>query len=207
AWCWWSRGSPSPGIATRRRWCPPACWWPPGRSSTGSSPPEAGSRGGDGAGRRRGPRDEPRPGRPIGGGAAERPAVAVVAAEEGLGLGGVGGAHGVGVPLDLAADAVGDVAQVVGLGQPAGVLEVRARRLAGLAGVDPLGVVALGAGEGGFGRREALELLLGQEDVLAVVGEDHAVVADEQHAVVPLGDLAVRPGLGLGGALMPGEPD
>src|SRR5688572_7731870 len=46
-----------------------------------------------------------------------------------------------GVPLNLLAQAIRDVAQVVGLGQPAGVLEVRAGRLARLAGVNPLGVV------------------------------------------------------------------
>ena len=70
------------------------------------------------------------------------PSLAILAADERVGLGGVGGGELDGVPLELLAGAVGDVAQVVGLGQPAGVLEVAGRRRAGLAGVDPLGVVA-----------------------------------------------------------------
>src|SRR5437879_6044807 len=71
----------------------------------------------------------------------QRPALAVLAADVGLGLGGIRVAEPLRVPLQLLAGAVGDIAQVVGLGQPARVVEVAERRCARLAGVELLGVV------------------------------------------------------------------
>src|SRR5215472_5568312 len=59
-----------------------------------------------------------------------------------LSIRGVGGAHGVGVPFEFSADAEGDVAKVIGLGEPAGVLEVGQGLLAVCDRVDPFLVVA-----------------------------------------------------------------
>ena len=52
-----------------------------------------------------------------------------------------------------------------------------------------------------------LLVLLGEQDVLAVVGQEHPLGSDEQHAVGPIGDgtLAPRPGLLL--ALVPVQGD
>src|SRR4051812_42291692 len=57
----------------------------------------------------------------------QHPPLAVLAADERVRLRGVAGLHAFGVPLQLLARAVGHVAEVVGLGQPAGVLEVGER--------------------------------------------------------------------------------
>src|SRR5262249_25535412 len=69
------------------------------------------------------------------------PALAVVAAEELLRLGGVANPHRPGVPLQTLAGAVGDVAEVVRLGQQTTVAEMTRRRRAGLAGPQPFGVM------------------------------------------------------------------
>ena len=70
------------------------------------------------------------------------------------------------VPLELLADAVGDVAQVIGLGEPAGVLEVAGRRRAGLAGVNPLGVMAERLRDGRRRGVKSLNLLPGSSTCL-----------------------------------------
>ena len=64
-----------------------------------------------------------------------------------LGLRGVAGVELGGVPLELLAHAVGDIPQVIGLGQPARIGKSAGRRRAGLAGVNPLGVVAQRLGD------------------------------------------------------------
>ena len=46
------------------------------------------------------------------------------------------------------------------------------------------------SGWSGSGRLKSCELLLRQQHVLAVVGQQHPLVADEQHAAVPLRDAA-----------------
>src|SRR5579883_2136738 len=137
----------------------------------------------------------------------ERPALAVFAMEERLGLGGIGGIELGGVPLQRLAGAVGDIAQVVGLGEPARVVEVAGCRRAGLAGVDPLGVVAQRLGDELLGALEVVEVLLGQEEVLAVAGQEHPLGALEQDAALPalLGNGTGRPGLGFLLALVPVE--
>ncbi len=70
------------------------------------------------------------------------PTRAIVAADESVGGGAIGGPHVRRVPFQADAAAKGDVAQMVGFGQPAGVIEVAGCRLAGLAGREPLGVMA-----------------------------------------------------------------
>ncbi len=51
----------------------------------------------------------------------------------------------------------------------------------------------------------SFDSLVEQEQVLAVVGQQHPAVADEQHAARPLRDLAPRPDVRLPRALVPGE--
>src|SRR6188472_3875312 len=85
-----------------------------------------------------------------------------------------------GVPLNLLADAIGDVAEVVRLRQPAGVLEVAGGRLAGFAGVDPLGMMPLRRWNKRLGAFEVFELVFGEQQMLAVIGEEHSLVADEE---------------------------
>src|SRR5207302_1816616 len=92
----------------------------------------------------------------------EFPTFAVFAAEEAVGFGRVAGAHVFRVPFQLLAGAVGDVAEVVRLREPAGVFKVGRGRRAGLASLDPFGVVTRRARDGGRGALEADEFLLGQ---------------------------------------------
>src|SRR5262245_52729943 len=67
----------------------------------------------------------------------QRPPLAILASEEFLRVRGVRDLHVLRIPLDALAGAVGDIAEVVGLGEQAAVGEVARRRGAGLAGVDP----------------------------------------------------------------------
>ncbi len=71
------------------------------------------------------------------------PALAVFTAYERLGIGSIGGTHRLGIPMEFLAGAVGDVAEVVGLCQQTGVLEVAQGRCAAFAGIDPVLVVAV----------------------------------------------------------------
>ena len=134
------------------------------------------------------------------------PALAVFAAQEWIGGAGVGHARVRGVPLEPAAGAERDVAEVVGFGEPAGVFEVRQGAALALAGVDPLLVMAGGLGKLLRRTGEAREVLLGQKQVLSVVGEQHAFFPNEQRAVAPLRDAALFPDFRALVALMPGHP-
>ncbi len=78
------------------------------------------------------------------------------------------------------------------------------RRRAVLDRVDPLGVLAGAVGDEGLGRLEILELGFGQQHVLAVVGEQHALVTDEEHTAAPLADEGiVLPHVRFAAALVP----
>jgi hypothetical protein len=74
-----------------------------------------------------------RAGRP----ALQFPTLAVCAVNEPSRFGSVGGFQQLWIPLELLADAVGDVAQVVGFGQPAGILD---RSCSGRVGSRPSAV-------------------------------------------------------------------
>src|SRR5213075_3296857 len=85
-------------------------------------------------------------------------------------------------------------------------LEVARGRLAGLARVYPFRVMTDGFRDDRFRALEACEILLGQQQMLVVIGEQHAPIrADEQHAALPLRDTARGPELWLVLALMPGQ--
>src|SRR5277367_3528141 len=73
---------------------------------------------------------------------AQCPTFAVIAADQRLGLRCVGGIQLGRVPLELFADAVSHVPEVVCLGQPTRILEVAGRGSAGFASVDPLSIMA-----------------------------------------------------------------
>src|SRR5262249_38674553 len=112
-----------------------------------------------------------------------RPAPAVLLAEELLGLRllRLGGS---GVPVDGRGGAVVAVPQHARLGKGAAVVEAARRLAAGLARLDPLLVVADRLGDAHV-RLDALEVLLRQQLVLRVAGQQHALGADEQGAVAP----------------------
>src|SRR5207302_284177 len=86
-----------------------------------------------------------------------------------------------------------------------GVIEVGTGRLAGLARFDPLLVMAAHAGDERFRLFEVLEIPLGQQEVFAVIRQQHAFVAGEQHAVVPLRYFLFRVVRRLPRALIPGD--
>ena len=135
----------------------------------------------------------------------EVPAFAVGAFDKLGGLGGVGAAEGGGVPGDFFADAVGDIAEVIGFGEASTVFEVAGGRGAGFAGEEPFGVVADAFGDGSSWPSEVFEFLLGEEEMFAVVGEEHAFFADKEATFAPLGDFLFSPELGFNFALIPSD--
>src|SRR5262249_6068586 len=138
-------------------------------------------------------------------GLSKLPALAVVTAEVLLRLGRVANPHRPGVPLQALAGTIGDVAKMVRLGQQPAVAEVARRRSAGLAGSQPLRVMADRLGNRSRRIFEPRELLLRQQDVLAVVGQEHSLGADEEDAAVPMRDLLLPEHGGPFTALRPGD--
>src|SRR5262249_43982751 len=104
------------------------------------------------------------------------------------------------IPLDLLARPERDVAEMIRLGRPAGVLEVGAgRRAVALRVVQPLDPVARRARQRLGRRLESFEFLLGEQLACA---EQHPFVADEElRSAAPLGHPAGR----LAVALMPDQ--
>src|SRR5262249_31426599 len=100
----------------------------------------------------------------IGPRSGERPPLAILPTDERLGLGRIAGVQPGGIPLQLLPGTIGDIPQVVGLGQPPGIGEGTGRRLARLAGVNPLRVMAQRLGDERLGPLEVLEILLRQQD-------------------------------------------
>ena len=96
--------------------------------------------------------------------------------------------------------------QVV-LDEQAGIVEVAGGGLARLAGVDPLLVMPQRRLEPRLGRLETLELVLGQQEVAAVVGQQHALLAIEQHAQPPLVQVETGRRLGPLHAVGPDQRD
>src|SRR5579862_1033105 len=140
--------------------------------------------------RKAGAEESPR--RPFGqvGCSLQRPALAVLALDPLVGFGAVLGLEVGRVPLELLAEPHRQVAQQDELREGSRLGEVRERRLAALDGVDPLGVVARGAGQRGLGLLHVLELLLRQPFARAAVvvgGIERALRPDEERSAA--GDL------------------
>ena len=93
------------------------------------------------------------------------------------------------VPLDFLPNAKGDVPEQRGFRQRGGVIKIARRRSAGLARKQPLRVVSDGVGDDRFRSCEPGEILLRQQQVLAVVGKNLALRSNKKHAAVPLRDL------------------
>ena len=72
----------------------------------------------------------------------EIPTLAVIASNESLSIGSVGGTHLFCIPLDFLPGAIRDVAEMVGLGQQAGVFKVAQCRSAAFARDNPVLVMA-----------------------------------------------------------------
>lgn len=79
------------------------------------------------------------------------------AAEEAVGGFVVGDAHGFGTPHDLATGAMGDVAEMIGFGERAGVAEGAAGGRAVADGGQKFGVLAGGVSDEGFRALEVFE--------------------------------------------------
>src|SRR5580765_7172958 len=126
------------------------------------------------------------------------PVLAIFAADERVRRARVGHAEFGRIPLQLLAGAIGYVAEVVRLRQPAGVLEVASGRLASLASVNPFRMMADGFRDERFRALEAGKIFLWQQQMLVVTGEQHAPVrANEEHAAVPLRNAGGSPDLRL----------
>ena len=97
------------------------------------------------------------------------PRYPVFAADELIRFRRVLGFHVCRVPLQLFARAVCDVTQMVGFGEPARVLEVARGGFAGLAGVNPLGVMSERLRDKRFRLDEIFELVLGQQHVFLII--------------------------------------
>ena len=72
---------------------------------------------------------------------SQLPSFSVFAADEFVGVGGVG-FEGLWVPINFVTEAIGDVAEVIGFGEWAGVIEGTSGGRARFAGVDPFLVMA-----------------------------------------------------------------
>lgn len=107
------------------------------------------------------------------------------------------------IPFQLLADAICDVAEVIGFGQPSGIFKIARRWRARFAGVNPFGVMAERFRDEGIGAFEVSEFGFRQQRVFAVIGEQHAFVANKQHAGIPLRDAVVLPDFWLVRALIP----
>ncbi len=139
---------------------------------------------------------------------SEGPAFAVFFGDVFLGVGVIGAGGGGGVVVEFFAEAIGDIAEEDGFGEGGGVGEVAGGWGVVFAGFDPLVVVADGGGDGLVWRLEVFELVMGEEDTAAVIGEEHAFVADEEGSCAPLvGEFEVDELLGAFVAVVPGEVD
>ena len=125
-----------------------------------------------------------------------------------IGVARVGDGEFGGVPLQLFAGAIGGVAEQHGFGQRAAVIEIAGGGGAVFAGFDPFGVVADRFGNGMRRGGEIFVAIFGQELQHAIIGGEHAFVADEERAVAPFKGIA---GFGKDGrvfvAVVPGEMD
>src|SRR5690348_5779206 len=95
-------------------------------------------------------------------GSNDLPTPAIFSAEEVFGLGSVADTQRLGIPFETFAGAVGDVAEVVGLGQQATVAEMARRRRTRLTSVQPFRMVAERVGNGRGWRLEIGELFFRQ---------------------------------------------
>src|SRR5215475_13388251 len=132
------------------------------------------------------------------------PTLAILAADQRLDLGRVLRAEVLEVPLELLTRPERDVAEVIRFGQPARVFEVASSGRAGLTGVNPLGVMAERLRDELFGPFEVRELGFRQQSVFAVIGKQHALVADEQNSAFPVWDAGFFQDLRLIRPLIPG---
>src|SRR5262245_30009024 len=140
------------------------------------------------------------------GGLDQLPTLAILAADQRLDLGRVLRAEVLEVPLEFLTRPERDVAEVIRFGQPARVFEVASSGRAGLTGVNPLGVMAERLRDERFGPFEVRELGFRQQSVFAVIGKQHALVADEQNSAFPLRDPGFFQDLRLIRPLVPAEP-
>ncbi|MFM1944111.1 MAG: hypothetical protein RI897_3093, partial [Verrucomicrobiota bacterium] len=111
------------------------------------------------------------------------PAIAVGAAEEGIGIG-VIELHFFRVPVEAGGDALGDGAEEDGFGEGVDAFEAGAGGFAALAGADPLVEFADGSGKG-FGRGlEFAHADIGNEAwvIATEAGEDFTAVTDEEES-------------------------
>ena len=100
----------------------------------------------------------------------EFPTLAVIAPNEPLGIGSVGGAHLFCIPQDLLAGTKRDVAKVVGLSQQTGIFKVAQCRSPAFACGDPVLVVAGRARDERVRAFEIGELLFRKQNVSLVIG-------------------------------------
>jgi len=143
----------------------------------------------------------------------EVPALTVGRVDEFVGRREVGDAEGWAVPVEfLPVEAEGEAAEEGDFGKGAAVIEIGAGGRAPLAGVDPVAIVAFGAGDGLRRAFVCLHFFLGEEAAAGgAVGtvHDFALVADDDGAYT--GDLAVGFEIGgagqFAGAVVPGYLD
>jgi len=119
---------------------------------------------------------------------SQLPAFAIAAGNETVCLGSVCGLHFRYVPNELFPTPVGDIAEVVCFGQPAGVFEIGAGRCAAFAGFDPFLVMPWRTPDRRRWALETREISLWQKQMLSIVGEEHSLAADEEAAAIPLRD-------------------
>ena len=97
---------------------------------------------------------------------------------------------------------------MIGLGQWSGIGKItQGLRSLPFAGANPLSLLTGGRCDRSLGTLETLEFFLGQQDELAIIGQQHALFTNEERAVAPFGNSTLVPDFRFFGALIPGVLD
>src|SRR5438105_482559 len=119
------------------------------------------------------------------------PAFSIATSNEALSFRRIGHFHCLRIPVNLFAGAISDVAKVIGFSEPAGIFEIGTGGLAGFAALQPFFVMAGRTRDSRLRALETFKIFLGEQNVFAVIGEQHPLAADEEAGAVPLRNAAV----------------
>src|ERR1043166_2920066 len=98
------------------------------------------------------------------------------------------------VPGDFLSETIGHISEVVGFRKWTAVIEGAGGRVTGFAGVNPFLMMTDAFGNERIRPFEILELFLGQEGMLAVIGQEHPFASDKKHAGIPFRNFSFFPG-------------
>lgn len=139
--------------------------------------------------------------------ALERPSCTRLASNQRCGFWARHALHRLCVPVDFFAKPIGDVAEVVCLGQWSRITEGATGLAFATACRQPFFVMSGGNREEWFRRLKVGEFLFRKQHVLAIVGQQHTLGSHEQYTAAPLGNFAAFPAIWFVAALIPRQLD